>query len=926
MNLAMMENPKASEVNANSGAVFQEPRPATEFGAARDMNDRYFSTDHLLADLEHHTISSGYVTVSSQAAKFCLNLVPVIILARLLLPQDFGLLAMVTSVMSFLQVFRDAGLSTATIQQEKVTHSQISNLFWINLGVGALLGLIVAAISPVIAWFFHEPRLVGITLVLSSSFLLSGSRVQHQALLDRQMRFKAIASIEIGSVVAGLIAGVAMALLGFGYWSLVGLNMASEVVGCLVTWSVSAWRPQLPKYNSGTMSLLHFGVRITAGSAFNTMARGMDSILIGWRYGSGPVGLYSRAMALLTRPLQQLLVPVGTVFIPALSRLQGDPKRYRVSFMRIYEAMSLAGCVLGAMFLALSHPLTIVLLGPKWEGSAIIFCCLALSAPVIILTTAAGWLFVSQGRGQDFVLMNFIAAAVTIAAFALGLPFGPVGVALSFFISGVLLRLPVIYWLAGRHGAVSSTDLWTGFLKFLPVFGIISLTIWLVRLPIPDSRALEELLMATPSAVLVGGVFMAIYPPSRKILLSIVCMLDNSLQQSGIFWIPFLSRLSGAGRGLTDRSAVRLIEKLGRKPAVLFPVSGTDQAGEISLDRSIGRRAVENYSLTNVRISALIPAYNREKTIGRAIESVLAQEFPATEIVVVDDGSQDRTADVVASFGDKVRLVHQPNAGVSAARNRCVQEAGCDWLAFLDSDDYWLSGHLHRMSEAILATNGKAAIYFSDLRCTPEKHIPNYWEMCGFEASPPFEFRLDASDWAFMQIQPTMFQASVIRRDKYLECGGLPDKLQTREDTLLFFKFGLLYPACSVAGCGTVMTSDGGESLTQKIDSESAAHARASIHIFKNLLWFGEIMNNRQRKLIAEALSDAHFALARACMREKLFGRCLQSVLHSGIVSPTDCASSLAASFKSQWFKVLGDKRLRDSRACIPSARSEFLK
>src|SRR5439155_16698701 len=145
--------------------------------------------------LKGRTIASGAVTLSAQGCKFLLNLVSTMVLARLLTPRDFGLFAMVATITGFLRVFKDAGLSVATVQRERITHAQVSNLFWINVVVSALSAFILAGLAPVIARFYHNPRVVSVTVLLSATFLISGSTVQHQALLKRQMRFKALAVV-----------------------------------------------------------------------------------------------------------------------------------------------------------------------------------------------------------------------------------------------------------------------------------------------------------------------------------------------------------------------------------------------------------------------------------------------------------------------------------------------------------------------------------------------------------------------------------------------------------------------------------------------------------------------------------------------------------------------------------------------------------
>src|SRR5438874_1737599 len=205
--------------------VSNPPRPMRAHSSvalsASGVREEHFATDHLLPDLRYRTISSGFVTIVAQAAKFVLTLGSTMILARLLTPHDFGLVAMVTTVVSLLRVFKEAGLSVATVQKERITQAQVSNLFWINLGVSSLAGLILAASAWVIAKFYHTPGLVPIALLLSLTFVINGSTVQHQALLTRQMRFKSLTLIEVTSMAFGVLVGVTLAALGYGYWSLV---------------------------------------------------------------------------------------------------------------------------------------------------------------------------------------------------------------------------------------------------------------------------------------------------------------------------------------------------------------------------------------------------------------------------------------------------------------------------------------------------------------------------------------------------------------------------------------------------------------------------------------------------------------------------------------------------------------------------------
>src|SRR5207248_8578831 len=454
---------------------------STDLEKEEERNQQHIKTDHLLANLKQRTISGGAVTVSAQAAKFVLNLASTVILARLLTPPDFGLVAMVTVVTGFLAMFRHAGLAIPTVQREQITHAQVSNLFWINLGVSGLCALILAALSPAMAWFYRDSRITYITLILSTTFLIGGFRVQHLALLKRQMRFKAIALIEVGSMATGVLAGVAMALLRYRYWSLVGLSLATEIAAFLLTGSVSRWRPQLPSRGAGIGPLVAFGAHQTAGNFIFGLARGCDNLLIGRFYGPAAVGLYSRAAALVIRPMEQFLLPIDAVFLPTLSRLQSQPDRYRSTFLRLYEPIAMSVFFLSSLLLALAMPLTLVLLGRKWEAATAIFAGFTFTAIHLPLATAANWLLTSQGRGKDIFRVTSINAFLTLASFIVGLPFGPLGVAIAFSATGLLGRLPILYYIAGRHGPVTTSDLWTRFFRQLPLWVVMFVTTWLIR-------------------------------------------------------------------------------------------------------------------------------------------------------------------------------------------------------------------------------------------------------------------------------------------------------------------------------------------------------------------------------------------------------------------------------------------------------------
>ncbi|HEY9301649.1 MAG TPA: oligosaccharide flippase family protein, partial [Phormidium sp.] len=213
--------------------------------------EQYLETHALKADLAGRSIRGGTVTMVSQAAKLIMQFGSTAIVARLIAPEDFGLIAMVNGVTGFISMFKDMGLSMATVQKAEVTHRQVSNLFWINVVVSIIFALLTTLLAPGIAWFYKEPRLVLITCVAASGFVFGGLTTQHNALLNRQMRFTSLAAIDVAATLLGNLAAVLAALSGFGYWSLVLMQLVIALSNAGGVWLMCGWRPGLPTRQAG---------------------------------------------------------------------------------------------------------------------------------------------------------------------------------------------------------------------------------------------------------------------------------------------------------------------------------------------------------------------------------------------------------------------------------------------------------------------------------------------------------------------------------------------------------------------------------------------------------------------------------------------------------------------------------------------------
>lgn len=407
-----------------------------------------------MKDLKQRTIRGGVARVSSQAASFLLRMGSLMILARLLDPKDFGLVGMVTAVIGVFSVFKDFGLSAAAVQQTAVTTEQSSALFWVNLATGTGLGLCVFAIAPIVKGFYHEPRLFGITAVLATAFLFNGCGIQHTAYLERQMRFATLSMIDFFSLLVSTAVALAMATIGFGYWSLVATATLTPLVYSICVWYASGWVPGRPHNLAGVGSMMRFGGTLTLNGLVMYIASNFDKVLLGRIWGVDALGIYGRAYQLISIPTDNVNSAAGGVMFAALSRLQGEPQRLKSYFLKGYSLV-LSFTVPVALTCGLfADDLIYVFLGPKWKGAAIIFRLLAPTTLAFAILNPLGWLLSSLGLVGRGLRIAFVLGPILIGAYSLGLPYGPNGVALAYSTVMILSVIPLIAW--ATHGIVVS--------------------------------------------------------------------------------------------------------------------------------------------------------------------------------------------------------------------------------------------------------------------------------------------------------------------------------------------------------------------------------------------------------------------------------------------------------------------------------------
>ena len=403
-------------------------------------------TDYLKHDLKGRSVRGSAINLSGQSCKFILNLGGTAILARLLTPSDFGILAMVMAVIGFVIFFRNLGLSMATVQREDIANHQVNSLFWVNLGFSLVILLISWAIAPGIAWVYGEPRLTHITLIIATGFIFGGLMGQHQALLHRYMRYKELNIVETLSLLGAVVVGVFSAIRGWGYWSLVFKLLSEQFFLMAGMWLTCSWRPGRPTFFKGAGSLIQFGGNLAGVNILFYLMANLDKFLIGTFYGTKPLGFYSLAYQFLYLPIQQINFPFSRVALPALSRLQNDISTYRLYYRKALHFMVGISWPLVVFLLVTADHVVQIFLGSQWLDSVILFRLLGPAALLGSLGAATRWVFVSLGQTDRQLRWTLLVTPITFLGFGVGLFWGPVGVAASLSITRILLWFPGIIY------------------------------------------------------------------------------------------------------------------------------------------------------------------------------------------------------------------------------------------------------------------------------------------------------------------------------------------------------------------------------------------------------------------------------------------------------------------------------------------------
>lgn len=415
-----------------------------------DNFTRFAETKAVGENLKQRSVHGALFMASMGGLDFVFRLASVAILARLLVPEYFGLFAMVTALTGILEAIKDLGLSAATVQRRDLTHCQVTNLFWLNALAGVLFGLFFCVASSTIASFYHDDRLKEITVAVSLVFVWGGLSVQHEALMCRQLRQGELAVIRLLASVLSTFLAVVLALEEWGYWALVWRDVSRAAMITFLVWLRCPWIPGWPTTRAGTRSLLRFGRDLTFANLMYGVTTNVDRLLVGRLFGATQLGGYRLAHQLIAAPIDQLISPINSVAYSGLSMLQNDATRYRRYYEKATFLIGFCSMPIAAFAVVYAEELTLLLLGQAWIDAVPFFQVFAASAFIRPVMATAGAVLISCGQSGRLITITIVSNVTFLVLIAAGSLWGAIGIALAHVTTPALLLLPTLWFAFAR--------------------------------------------------------------------------------------------------------------------------------------------------------------------------------------------------------------------------------------------------------------------------------------------------------------------------------------------------------------------------------------------------------------------------------------------------------------------------------------------
>ena len=496
--------------------------PAVDRNAGRTNR---FDVDHLSDRLGRRVVSGSIISFGAQFVRILLGLLSIAILARLVPPAEFGVVALVLPISYLASEIAQYALGQVTVQRQRITQAQVSGLFWANLAISGAVTAILMLASWLVAAFYSDPRLGPILMALALSTLLAGAASQFSAILSREMRFWAVQGSAITAEVVSIACAVWAAYAGLSYWAIVIQILVRQSVLLVMRVALARWWPHGPSTLRHARGLISMGGDLAVFSLCTQLGQGLGIVMVGRVLGEVQAGLFLRAMNVANWPITQLMGPLGTVLTPALSRVANDPGRFEAAFERVVIQTAIIAVPLSAIFIALAEPVTLILLGAQWRDATAILAMLGLLAFATPLSSVVNWRLIATGSTALLRRVAWIALLLALSGYAVGVQFGPIMTACIQGVLSLAVFMPMKVWMAHKRGCMRFGAFIRTVLPFVMSLTAIALTVGLgYRAFAPDMAAGDLPFALGVGVAAIGGLHFAFclaVPRYRRELLDI---------------------------------------------------------------------------------------------------------------------------------------------------------------------------------------------------------------------------------------------------------------------------------------------------------------------------------------------------------------------------------------------------------------------
>lgn len=392
--------------------------------------------------LKRQASSGARWTGSAAAVTATLQFLQLAVLARLLAPEDFGLMAMITIILVLAQSYTDMGVSNAIIHRQGTTHDQLSSLYWLNIMAGTTVFIIVIALKPAIMALYDEPRLDNLIPMAALIFLITPPGQQFQVLLEKNLRFKELAVIEACAAIIGAVVSISAALAGKGVFALVYGMLSSVIFKTLILIAIGwrEWHPTLHFRRGDLHGYLGFGLFQMGEKTVNHLNGRFDQLLIGMLLGAQELGYYNLAFGLVVMPIARINPVLARVAFPIFARVQSDNEKLKSGYMTIRNVLAFTNFPILLGLAAVAPVMVPLAFGDKWLPSVILIQILALVAMVRSLGNPVGSLLLAKGRADLGFYVNCLIPFILFPAVYLGARFeGAVGVSMALVLASLIL-------------------------------------------------------------------------------------------------------------------------------------------------------------------------------------------------------------------------------------------------------------------------------------------------------------------------------------------------------------------------------------------------------------------------------------------------------------------------------------------------------